>query len=313
MAIVACSVLFSIDAGMAMISMSLMPVLAVGSFLYFRRVISAFTASDEAEGRLSAMLQENLTGIRVVRAFGQQASQMEKFTRINADYRDKSFRLNDLLATYWAGSDCIGYLQILLSLVFGILFAVRGRLTIGQLTLFVNYAAMLTFPMRQLGRTLADMGKASVSLGRIDEILSAPVEKEPGRALTPDLNGDIVFEHVCFGYDAPNDVLDDISFRARPGETIAILGSTGSGKTSLMQLLQRLYTVTGGRITINGTDINDIRHDILRTHVSIVLQEPFLYSLSILDNIRIVRPDASREDVAEAARAAAVHDVIESF
>ena len=313
MAIVACSVLFSIDAGMAAISMSLMPVLAVGSFLYFRRVISAFTASDEAEGRLSAMLQENLTGIRVVRAFGQQASQMEKFTRINADYRDKSFRLNDLLATYWAGSDCIGYLQILLSLVFGILFAVRGRLTIGQLTLFVNYAAMLTFPMRQLGRTLADMGKASVSLGRIDEVLRAPVEKEPGKALTPDLNGDIVFEHVCFGYDTPNDVLDDISFRARPGETIAILGSTGSGKTSLMQLLQRLYTVTGGRITINGTDINDIRHDVLRRHISIVLQEPFLYSRSILDNIRIVRPDASREEVAEAARTAAVHDVIESF
>ena len=313
MAGLALVIMFSVDVRMSLISMVLMPILTVGSFVYFRFVRQYFMASDEAEGRLSTMLQENLTGIRVVRAFGQQASQMEKFTACNRDYRDKTFALTKLLGFYWGFSDMLGYLQILLSLAFGIYFAAKGELSLGNVTLFVTYTSMLTFPMRQLGRTLADMGKASVSLGRLDEILSAPVEKEPGLALTPNLDGDIVFEDVTFGYDAPNDVLDGVSFTAHPGQTVAILGSTGSGKSSLMQLLQRLYVRTGGRITINGTDINDIEHGHLRRHIGIVLQEPFLYSRTILDNIRIVDPEATLEEVYAAAKTAAVHDVITSF
>ena len=313
MIVVAIVVMFSIHPAMALISMALMPLLTLSSFIYFKYVRRYFTESDEAEGRLSTMLQENLTGIRVVRAFGQQRAELERFTKIDMDFRDKTYRLIRLLGYYWGCSDCAGYLQIALSLVAGVLFVARGEFSLGNVTLFTTYTGMLTWPVRQLGRILADMGKAAVSLGRLDEILSAPVETEPGRSERADLCGDIVFDHVCFGYDRYDDVLRDVSFTVRQGETIGILGSTGSGKSSLVQLLQRLYRVTSGSITINGTNIDDIEHGHLRRNIGIVLQEPFLYSRTILDNIRIVNPDASLDEVHEVARIASVHDVIESF
>jgi len=313
MIVVAIVVMLTIHPTMALISMSLMPLLTLSSFVYFRFVRKYFADSDEAEGKLSAMLQENLTGIRVVRAFGQQKNELSRFTRINTEFKDKTYRLIRLLGYYWGVSDGVGYLQIALSLVAGICFVAEGTFSLGNVTLFTTYTGMLTWPVRQLGRILADMGKASVSLGRIDEILSADVETEPGHALTCNLRGDIVFDKVCFGYDSYDDVLKDISFTAHKGETIGILGSTGSGKSSLVQLLQRLYTVTSGTITINDTNINDIEHGHLRRNIGIVLQEPFLYSRTILENIRIVRPDADMEQVHEVAKIASIHDVIESF
>ena len=313
MVLIAAVVMFSVHWRMALISMALLPLLTLSSFIYFRQVRKHFTLSDEAEGALSTVIQENLTGMRVVRAFGQQKAEIEKFTAHNRDYRDKTYRLIKLLGFYWGFSDCAGYLQIAASIIAGVLFAIAGGFTLGNATLFAAYTSMLTWPVRQLGRILADLGKASVSLGRLDEILSAPPEKEPGRALIADMDGDIVFDHVCFGYDRYNDVLDDVSFTAKRGSTIAILGSTGSGKSSLVQLLQRLYPCTAGCITIGGVDINDIEHEHLRRNIAIVLQEPFLYSRTILENIRIVDPAASDEEVFAAARTAAIHDVIGAF
>ncbi len=309
----AATVMFSVNVRMTLISLAFLPLLTASSFVYFRYVRKYFTSSDEAEGALSTMLQENLTGMRVVRAFGQQKSEIDKFTRLNASYRDKTFRLIQLLGYYWGMSDSVGYMQIALSLCMGVLAVYRGTFTLGNVALFTTYVAMLTWPVRQLGRILADMGKAAVSLGRLDEILSAPRETEPGKALTPDLTGNIVFDNVCFGYDRYNDVLDGVSFTAKPGQTIAILGATGSGKTSLVQLLQRLYVRTSGNITIAGTDVNDIEHGHLRRNIGIVLQEPFLYSRTIMENIRICAPCSTENDVYSAARTASVHDVIESF
>jgi len=313
MFVFAAIVMFTVNVKMTLVSLAFMPVLTVSSFIYFKYVRRYFTASDEAEGALSTMLQENLTGMRVVRAFGQQKSEIERFTKLNASYRDKTYKLVKLLAYYWGLSDSVGYLQIALSLCMGVIAVYHGTFTLGNVALFTTYVAMLTWPVRQLGRILADMGKASVSLGRLDEILSAPLEKEPGKAETPDLAGDIVFDKVCFGYDRYNDVLDGVSFVAKPGQTVAILGATGSGKTSLVQLLQRLYVRTAGEITIAGVDVNDIEHGYLRRNIGIVLQEPFLYSRTILENIRICDPAATDEDVYNATRTACVHDVIESF
>lgn len=313
MVIVAVTVMFSVDWRMAIFSTCMMPLLTISSFLYFRRVRKYFSDSDEAEGKLSTTLQENLTGMRVVRAFGQQKNEIEKFTVCNEDFRQKTCKLLRLLAFYWGSSDAAGYLQIALSLCAGVVFASTGSFTLGGVTLFATYTSMLTWPVRQLGRILADLGKAAVSLGRLDEILEAPLEQEPGKAETPDLAGDVTFDHVCFGYDRYDDVLKDVSFTAYRGQTIAILGATGSGKSSLVQLLQRLYTVTGGEIRINGININDIEHGYLRRNIAIVLQEPFLYSRTILENIRIVKPDATLEEVYEAAKTASVHDVIQSF
>ncbi len=306
-------VMFSINVKMTLISMAFLPLLTISSFIYFQYVTKYFTASDEAEGALSTMLQENLTGMRVVRAFGQQKSEIDKFTKLNTNYRTTTYKLIKLLGFYWGLSDSVGYFQIALSLCMGVIAVNRGTFTLGNVALFTTYVAMLTWPVRQLGRILADMGKAAVSLGRLDEILSAPVETEPGKALSPDLSGDIVFDNVCFGYERYNDVLDGVSFTAKPGQTIAILGATGSGKTSLVQLLQRLYPRTAGSITIAGTDVNDIEHGHLRRNIGIVLQEPFLYSRTILENIRICAPCSTEEDVYHAARTASVHEVIESF
>ncbi len=313
---VAAVMMFSISWKMTLISMAVMPILTVSSFLYFRFVRKFFTEVDEAEGAMSTTIQENLTGVRVVRAFGQQRAEYDKFTAQNDDFSKKNIRLIDLLGLYWGTTDAIGYLQIALSLVFGILFYVKtdGAFSLGSIYLFVALTGRLTWPVRQLGRVLAEMGKATVSLDRLNEIMNAENETEPGKALTDcTMKGDVTFSHVSFGYDTPNDVLDDITFTAKAGETIGILGSTGSGKSSLVQLLQRLYCVTGGEITINRTPINDIDHAMLRRNIAIVLQEPFLYSRTIRENITLTSPDADEAEMFEAAREAAVHDVIEKF
>ena len=319
MVAVAAALMFAIRWQMALISMAVMPLLTVSSFLYFRFVRKYFSEVDEAEGAMSTAIQENLTGVRVVRAFGQERAEFDKFTTLNKNFSKKNIRLVNLLGFYWGSSDAVGYIQIALSLVFGILFYVKTRgtadpFTLGDIYLFLSLTSRLTWPVRQLGRVLADMGKATVSLDRLNEIMNAENETEPGKARTDvDLHGDIAFSHVSFGYDTPNDVLDDISFTAHAGETVAILGSTGSGKSSLVQLLQRLYTVTGGEITLNGVPINDIDHRLLRKNIAIVLQEPFLYSRTIRENITLTVPDASEEELKSAAREAAVHDVIEKF
>ena len=310
----AAAIMLYIDPLLTLWSVILMPVLALSSFIYFKAVKNAFTDSDEAEGKLSAAIQENLTGVRVVRAFGQQRRELDNFTEKNADFRKKNLRLNALMAYFWSASDCLGYMQIMISLAVGVYFAIKGRISVGEVLVFTSYTAMLTWPVRQLGRILADLGKASVSLGRLGEIIDAPVESEPGMALTPAITGDIEFKNVSFAYsDSTEKVLEDVSFSVRHGETVAILGSTGSGKSSLVQLLQRLYTVTGGEITIDGVNINDIERHHLRRNIGIVLQEPFLYSRTIKDNIRIVEPDAADERVFEAAKVAAIHDVVQGF
>lgn len=313
MFIIALVLMLKLHTKMALISLCSMPFLVIFSYLYFKRVQSVFERADEAEGALSADLQEDLAGVRVVRAFAQQRFRADRFDKLNKKCRDENIHLSRLLAIYWSLTDAIGYSQIGVTLGAGIYFCAKGSMTLGLVTTFVTYTSILEWPLRQMGRILADMGKASVSLKRLSEIMEAPEEKEPGKALEPDMHGTIRFEHVCFGYDSKDDVLKDVSFTVDPGQTIGILGTTGSGKSSLVQLLQRLYLCTDGHIYINGTDINDIAAPHLRKSIGIVLQEPFLYARSIRDNIRITCPEADDETVIEAAKQAAIHDVITSF
>ena len=313
MVLIAAVFMFSIHPQMALISMSTFPFLCIISFVYYKKVRKYFAYSDEAEGELSTTLQENLTGVRVVRAFGQQKNEMDQFTEKNRAYKNITAKLNTLLGVYWGGTDGLIYLQIGISTLAGVYFAVTGNFSLGNVLVFTTYTDMLAWPVRQLGRILSDLGKAGVSLGRLNEILSAEPEKEPGQALTPEISGNIEFEHVCFGYDRYDDVLKDISFSVKAGQTIAILGSTGSGKTSLVQLMQRLYPCTSGRILIDGVNVNDIEHKHLRKNIGIVLQEPFLYSRTILENIRMAAPNASDEQVYSVAKAAAIHDVVQRF
>lgn len=312
MAVLAIAVMLPISPMMTLLSCCLMPILIIFSTIYFQRVQQQFLQADEAEGALSTMLQEHLTGMRVVRAFAQQQAELKRFTEKNRAYYKKILGLNTLMGAYWGLSDTIGYLQIALSLCFGVYFSVSGSFSVGNVLLFTTYTSMLTFPMRNLGRILADLGKANVSFARLEEILHTQVETETGQQLTPVLDGSIVFENVSFDYGGST-VLKNISFSVQPGQTVGILGATGAGKSTLVHLLQRLWPISHGKILLSGIPIEDIERHHLRRNIGLVLQEPFLFSRTIRENITIARPWASEIDMKQAAQAACLHHVIESF
>ena len=313
MIIVALIIMLRMNSLMTLMSMVLIPPLFAFAFLYFKWVVKSFRAADEAEGRMSAVLQENLTGVRVVRAFGREHYEVEKFNKVNNALHDKSIRVNDLLAVYWSGSDLMSMIQTGITLVFGVFMAASGKLLVGEMTVFVSYISMLLWPIRQLGRILSDMGKSLVAFDRIDEILTQKSEEDASDAIDAPIDRDIEFRHVGFEYEAKNPVLRDVSFTVRRGQTVAILGATGSGKSTLMNLLQRLYDVKRGEILIGGVNINKIRKKYLRAHIGLILQEPFLYSRTVRNNVRIVKPDAPDDEVFEVTRTASAHEFIESF
>ena len=264
---------------------------------------------------MSAVLQENLTGVRVVRAFGRQKYEEEKFNAVNNDLHDKSIKLVNLLAVYWSGSDFMSMAQSAVTLIIGVITVVTypGNLTIGEMTVFVSYTGMLLWPIRQLGRILSDLGKAMVSFDRTSEILLEKPEQDNPDSITPPLARDIEFDHVGFEHEDNTPVLKDINFTVKQGQTVALLGATGSGKSTLMNLLQRLYDVKRGAIRIGGVNINHIRKSYLRSRVGLVLQEPFLYSRTVESNIGIARRNPSREMIRAAAKTAAADEFIQGF
>ena len=302
MVVIAMSILLPRSVPITLYSLILVPPLFCFATWFFKMVHKSFEVADEADGVLNAVLQENLSGVRVVRAFGQQEREVEKFDRVNNDLRKKNLRLNELLAIYWGGGDAISMTQTLLTLVVCIIYACNGWITVGTLIVFTSTLGMLLFPIRQLGRTLSDAGKAMVSMKRVQAILHEEAEPDEPNALKPDLHGDIVFDHVSFAYPDDNvPVLRDVSFTIPAGKTAAVLGGTGSGKSTMMYLLQRLYTPTSGKITIGGVDIQQIDRKYLRAHVGLILQEPFLYSKTIRENVGITAPEQEAERIEHAA------------
>ena len=238
---------------------------------------------------------------------------MDKFNRVNDRFRDLAARQANLLAYYWSISDLLTMAQNAISLLYGVVLAARGEITVGDLLVFTSYVGQLLWPVRQLGRILSDMGKSFVALDRIDEILCQKSEQNAAAMLKPPIDRDIVFDHVTFAYDRDRPVLRDVSFTVPKGATVAILGATGSGKSSLMHLMQRLYDCTGGRITIGGVDIKDIDKAYLRSRVGLILQEPFLYSRTIESNLGIAKPGITPDEVREAARTACADGFISEF
>ena len=298
---------------LTLVSLILVPPIFALAFWFFHWVQKLFHEADEADGKLSAMLQESLTGVRVVRAFGRQRYEQDRFDVRANDVHDKSMRISHVMAIYWSGSDMLSMLQTGLTLLFGIYYAVRGEITTGDVLTFVSYISMLIWPIRQLGRILQDLGKSMVSMKRICDILDAPVETDtPGAGEAP-LYADIEFDHVSFSYGGGPAVLKDISFTARAGQTVAILGATGSGKSTMMNLLQRLYDADSGEIRIGGRDIRTIEKKYLRSRVGYVLQEPFLYSRTIRDNLAITRGEAADADIERVAQITASDGFIRQF
>lgn len=306
-------IMFNLDVKLALVSMASIPIVFLFALIFFTKVKTAFRASDEAEGSLSTVLQENLTGVRVVRAFGREIYEVEKFDKKNVRYRDLTYRVIRLLAWYWAFSDLLCMLQIGTVLVVGVYWTYTGNISLGTLVAFSTYEGLILWPVRQMGRILADMGKALVAVERIQNIFDENIEIMEENHQCPSIKGNISFKNVYFEYEENKPVLNNISFNIKAGQTIAILGSTGSGKSSLIHLLARLYHYQKGSIKIDGIELKNIDKKWIRKNVGIVLQEPFLYAKSIKDNIGVANPSVSHHKIVEAARIASIHDVIMEF
>ena len=303
------------DVTLTLIALSLMPVILLYSFVFSQRIEKGFEEADEAEGVLSAMVQENLTGVRVVRAFGRERREMDRFTEQNESYTNLWIRLARVMARYWCSADVLGSLQVMLVVIFGAVRCINGQMLAGEYVAFITYNAMLIWPIRMLGRMIAEMSKAGVSLDRIAYIMSAEEEKPSEKGLTPPLNKTIEFDNVSFAYEDSPEMLHNISFRLPAGKTLGILGGTGSGKSTLMALLNKLYPLpeAGGTITVGDVDIRDIDTNYLRRNIGMVLQEPFLFSRTLRDNIAITRPEMDLEEVREVSRSACLDETVMDF
>ena len=291
------------------------PIIILYSISFHTKVSEGFRDCDENEGRLSAMAQENLTGVRVVRAFGRERSEIDKFEKQNDRYTSLWEKMAKTLSRFWSISDILSGIQVMLVIVFGAVFCVDVNLTEGEYIAFISYNAMLVWPIRQLGRMISEMSKAGVSIDRVAYIMDSPEERDEPDAVDAPMDGDIRFEHVRFAYENAPEILHDISFTMKAGTTLGILGGTGSGKSTLMLLLDKLYPLAEdcGRITIGGTDIRKIRTEHLRKNIGMVLQEPFMFSRTIAENIGIVSPEVDMEAVRTAASAAALDETVTAF
>ncbi len=309
--------ILNLNARLGWLSIIAIPFMLLVSIWFFRRVTKAFEAYQGQEAVLSTTLQENLTGVRVVKAFGRQEYEKGKFEKDNwAKFLKGKFLLL-MHSMFWPLSDIVLGAQMLFGFVLSALMVIRGEITLGTYLAYVGLVVWLIFPIRNLGRTIVQTSTGMVSYGRLMEIVKQAREPLFDGKVQPEgpVRGDLVFENVSFQYsDGKSDVLKNVSFHAKPGQAIALLGSTGSGKTSLVNLLPRFHEYTSGRILLDGIELKDYSRAYLRKQIGIVEQEPFLFSRSIRDNITYgVGRDVSQDEVERAARAAAIHNVILSF
>jgi len=301
---------------LALISVAVVPVLVVVSIFFFGRVSKRYEAYQDQDGTLQTTLQENLSGVRVVKAFARQDYEIDKFEVDNWEKYQRGRRLILMHSLYWPASDILAGFQMLVGFMVGALMAINGTITVGTYLAYAGMVIWIIWPMRNLGRIIVQMSTGLVSYDRVCEIISETEEPLLDGAILAegDVSGEIIFDDVSFAYDSGDEVLSDITFRCNPGEKIALLGSTGSGKTSLVNLLPRFYEYTGGNITLDGKELKDYQRRYLRSQIGIVEQEPFLFSRSLRDNITYgVTREVPDEEVYAAARAAAVHDVILTF
>ncbi len=315
MLILSISFMVSMNPLLTVIALIPMPFIVMFSFLFHKKMHKAFRECDENEGKLSAMAQENLTGVRVIRAFGQERSEIKKFKAQNKFYTDLWVKMSKLMGRFWILSDVISGLQVMIVVTAGAIFCVKRGLSNGEYIAFISYNAILAGPFRQLGRMISDFSRATVSIDRIFYIMHSPVEVDEPDAVEVPMDGDIKFENVSFGYENSPELLHNISFDMKSGSTIGILGGTGSGKSTLMLLLDKLYELPpqNGRITIGSTDIRKIKTEYLRKNIGMVLQEPFLFSRTVYENIGIADDSLTLDDVRAAAKAAALDESITSF
>jgi len=308
--VVSLVLMFSMNAKLALIAFIFIPIVVGYSMIFFVIVGDRFRIADEAEGKLTAMVQENLTGVRVVRAFGRERFEKDKFNKQNDLFSDLWVRLGHVMGVNWGIGDLLSGIQVLTIIAAGIVFVVDGAITEGEYLAFVAYNSMLVWPTRSLGRLLSELSKTGISSKRIFEILDAEPEKDAETPVTPPMDRDIVFKHVNFSYGTSGEVLHDIDLKIPAGTTVAIVGETGAGKSTLVNLACRFFEPTEGRILIDGKDYRERSMLWLHSSIGYVLQTPHLFSGSVRDNIRYGRLDATDEEIEAAAKLVSAHDAI---
>lgn len=303
------------DLKMTLVSLLLVPFVITYALYFFGKIKVIFQKVDEAEGELTTVVQENLTGIRVVRAFARQDFENQKFETKNQKYRDLNYQLIQLLARFWSNSDLLCFGQIGIVLMGGSWMVGQGWITMGTFFAFLIYTSMLIWPLRMLGKELSESGKAVVAIGRIQAILAQEPEQPPRKALKlpQRIEGAIEFRNISFGYDPKEMILQNLSFKIQPAETVAILGPTGSGKSTLIQLLLRLYDYQQGSILLDGKELKQMDRREIRSQIGTLLQEPFLFNRTLGENIKFGKKGATDQEMVASAKMASIHQTILGF
>lgn len=303
-----------INTGIMLVTLIVLPVTLTFSIFYYLYVKKRFEEIEEVEADMTTVLQENVNGVRVVKAFNNEIFEMEKFEKRNSKYREKNRKLVRAMAYYWSLSDSLTLLQYLATVTYSIFLAENGLISQGDIIACLMYIGMLVWPIRGLGRIIGDFGKATVAASRINDILTIPTEYVSDGTLEPPITGNIEFKGVSFKFDdTDKHLLDGIDLSIKAGETVALIGKTGSGKSTIAGILVRLLDYDNGSVTIDGVELKDIKKSWIRQNIGIILQDPFLYATSVFENIKIAARDIDPEQVYKAAKIAAIHKDIENF
>lgn len=304
----------SINVNIMLITLCVIPINLVSSLIYFAYVKKKFDYIEKVEANMITCIEENVHGARVVKAFATENEEIKKFDQKNNKYRDEMEYLNKAMAIFWGFSDGITILQYAVTIGFCIGLAQNGSVGVGDIVVCISYISMLVYPIRSLGRIIGDFGKAIVAAKRVEEVLNEPDEYKVNGNQKPEIKGHIEFKNVNFKFDdATYDLLNNVSFEIKPGETVAIVGKTGCGKSTIVHLLERLLEYNEGSILVDGVELKDIDKKYIRSQIGIVLQDPFLYTRSIYENVKIASPNKTKEDIYRATKMAHIHNDILSF
>ncbi len=296
------------------ISLIIVPFTGISSVIYFRYCNKQFDKIEEAESNMTTVIQENVNGARVVRAFSNEKYEFDKMDKASIEFSNRNLKFNTTMAIFWGFSDFMVFLQYALTLTCGILLAKAGKLSSADIVAALLLMGMLIWPMRGLGRTIASFGKAAVSANRIGEILDQKSEFEINGDKTPKIKGNIEFNNVSFKFDDDTKhLLNGVSFNIKQGQTIALVGKTGSGKSTICNLLTRMLEYDEGSILLDGVELKEIEKKHLRKYVKLVLQDPFLFSKTVYENIAISNSSLKEDDVYKAAEIAAIHNEVLKF
>ena len=306
--------LYFLNPLLTFILLSIIPFVGIASVIYFRKNDKMYHDVEEAESKMMTVIQENLSSVRIVRAFGNEAYEIEKLREKNDHHRHMRLRTGKIVSKFWGTMDFIGISQYVLVIVLGIYFMNQNQMDAAQIAAALGLVGMLIWPIRGLGHILNDYAKALAASKRIYDILNLETEYVKNGTLTPEIKGHIIFENVSFKFDdTENNLFKNLSFEILPGETVAFIGRTGSGKSTLMNMLMRMYEYLDGHIYIDGVELREIEKNYLRSHLGVVLQEPFLFSKTVYDNIAIANRKADRSKIMMAAQAASLEKDIKTF